>query len=38
MEYYSGIKKKHLWLSYNEVDETEAYYTGWSKPEKEMPI
>ena len=31
-------KKEHIWLSYNEVDETEAYYTEWSKPEKEMPI
>ena len=26
--------KKHIWVSSNEVDETEAYYTEWSKPER----
>ena len=27
-------KKKHIWVSSNKVDETEAYYTQWSKEEK----
>ena len=27
VEYYSAIKKKHILVSYNEVDETGAYYT-----------
>ena len=36
-EYYSAIKE-HIWVSSNEVDETEAYYTEWSKPERETPI
>ena len=27
-----------LWISSNEVDETEAYYTEWSKPERKTPI
>ena len=26
--------KKYIWISSNEVDETGAYYTEWSKPEK----
>ena len=30
MEYYSAIEK----ISSNEADETGAYYTQWSKPEK----
>ena len=34
MVYYSSIKKKeHIWVSSNEVDETGAYYTEWSKSE-----
>ena len=32
MECYS------VWISSNEVDETGAYYTEWSKPERETPI
>ena len=27
-------KKEHIWVSSNEVDETGAYYTEWSKSEK----
>ena len=38
MEYYSAIKKEHIWVSSNEVDETGAYYTEWSKSERETPI
>ena len=34
MEYYSAIKKEHIWVSSNEVDETGAHYTEWSKPEQ----
>ena len=37
MEYYSA-KKEHVWVSSNEVDETGAYYTEWSKSERETPI
>ena len=36
-DYYSAIKKVHLNQS-NEVDETRAYYTEWSKPERKIPI
>jgi len=35
MEYYS---KEYIWISSNEVDETGAYYTEWSKPERKTPI
>ena len=35
MKYYSALKKGHIWVSSNEVDETETYYTKWSKSEKE---
>ena len=39
---YNGIlfsyKKEHSWGSSNEVDETGAYYTEWSKSERETPI
>ena len=38
MEYYSAIKKEHVWVSSTEVDETGAYYAEWSKPERETPI
>ena len=29
-----NYKKEHIWVSSNEVDETGAYYTEWSKKEK----
>ena len=35
MEYYSAIKKE---CSSNAVDETRAYYTVWSKSERETPV
>ena len=39
---YSGIllshKKEHIWVSPNEVDEPRAYYTEWSKSEKEKQL
>ena len=38
MEYYSAIEKECSWDSSNEVDETGAYYTEWSKAEWETPI
>ena len=28
-------KKEHIWVSPNEVDEPRAYYTEWSKSERE---
>ena len=31
-------KKECIWVSSNEVDETGAYYTEWSKSERETPI
>ena len=37
MEYYSAIKKI-IWISSNEVDDTGAYYTEWSKWERKTPI
>ena len=37
VEYYSAIKKC-IWLSSNEVDETGACNTEWSKPERETPV
>ena len=33
-----SYKKEHIWVSSNEVDETGAYYTEWSKPERETPV
>ena len=37
MEYYLAIKKNSFeWVL--EVDETGAYYTKWSKSERETPI
>ena len=27
-------KKEHIWISSNEVDDSRAYYTEWSKKEK----
>ena len=38
MEYYSAIKKNAFEIHSNEVDETGAYYTEWSKPERKTPI
>ena len=39
---YSGVllihKKEHIWVSSNEVDEPRAYYTQWSKSEREEQI
>ena len=31
-------KKEHIWVSPNEVDEPRAYYTEWSKSEREKQI
>ena len=30
--------KEHIWGSSNKVDETEAYFTEWSKSERKTPI
>ena len=30
--------KEYIWISSNEVDETGAYYTEWSKPERKTSI
>ena len=30
--------KEYIWISSNEVDETGADYTEWSKPERKTPI
>ena len=38
MEYYSTIKKEHIWVSSNEVDEPRDYYSEWSKSEREKQI
>ena len=38
MEYYSAIEKNTFESVLNEVDETGAYYTEWSKPERKTPI
>ena len=39
---HSGIllsyKKEHICVSSNEVNETGAYYTQWSKSERKTPI
>ena len=39
---YNGIllshKKEHIWVSSNEMDEPRAYYTEWSKSEREKEI
>jgi len=32
-----SYKKEHIWVRSNEVDETGAYYTEWSKPERKRP-
>ena len=28
-------KREHIWVSSNEVDEPRAYYTEWSKSDRE---
>ena len=33
-----SYKKEHIWVSSNKVDETGAYYTEWSKSERETPV
>ena len=33
-----SYKKEHVWVSSNEVDEIGAYYTEWSKSERETQI
>ena len=33
-----SYKKEHNWVSSNEVDETGAYYTEWSKSERKTPM
>ena len=33
-----SYKKERIWVSSNEVDETGAYYTAWSKPERKPSI
>ena len=33
-----SYRKEHIWVSYNEVDEPRAYYTEWSKMERERQI
>ena len=35
MECFLVIKKEHIWVSSDEVDEPRAYYTVWSKKEKD---
>ena len=39
VQIHSGIllsfKKEYIWISSNEVDEPRAYYTEWSKSEKD---
>ena len=32
------FSKTHIWISSNEMDETGAHYTEWSKPERKTPI
>ena len=33
-----SYKKEHIWVGSNEVDEPTAYYTEWSKSEREKQI
>ena len=30
--------KESIWISFNKVDETRAYYTEWSKSERKTPM
>ena len=32
-----SYKKEHIWICFNKLDETRAYYTEWSKSESETP-
>ena len=38
MEYLLSCKKEWIWVSWNEGDEPRAYYTDWSKSEREKQI
>ena len=38
MKYYPAIKKEHILISPDEVDEPIAYYMEWSKSEIEIQI
>ena len=33
-----SYKKERIWVSSNDVDETEDYYTEWNKSEREIQI
>ena len=33
-----SYKKEHIWVSANQVDEPRAYYTEWSKLERERQV
>ena len=33
-----SYKKDHIWVSSNEADEPRAYYTEWSKSERERQV
>ena len=33
-----SYKKDHIWVSSNEADEPGAYYTEWSKSERERQV
>ena len=33
-----SYKKEHIWINSNEVGEPRAYYTEWSKSERERQI
>ena len=33
-----SYKKEHIWVSSSEVNETGAYYTEWSKSERERQM
>ena len=33
-----SFKKEHIWVNSNEADETGAYFTEWSKSEREIAI
>ena len=38
MEYYSVRKKECGWVSFSDMEEPSAYYTAWSKSEREKQI
>ena len=33
-----SYEKEHIWVSSNDLDEIGAYYTDWSKSERETSI